>query len=240
MNKDKVIRKINKLLKLSESPNRHEAENALLKAHELMYKYKIEKSDTHIIRSDIIEKKLDIYYTPYKNTYINLILTVLAKHFMCGTYVSFTSENSTKRYINLIGLKEDVESFEAVIKFIKSYVDEWFRNYKKKVYEGGLDEEQYYKFISFNKDYNATLNSYKNTYGVGFIDGIGQLIEEQRAKIEQETGLILVVDSNIKEYIESLEEDKISKTKCNISNDYIAYAEGYADGVNAPLNKTLR
>lgn len=39
------IEKVKKLLALSKSPNRHEAEQAMLKARELMVQYKISESE---------------------------------------------------------------------------------------------------------------------------------------------------------------------------------------------------
>ena len=212
---------VKKLLALSESDNEFEAQVAMAKAQALLLKYKLTIAD--VGGNDDIEvkhKDMDWYFTEYKNAYRMHLVNCLAPLYCCEFYTS-TYEGSIKRYVHIIGHPADVEVLQAVLMFADACINEWFKAFKKK-----------------NKRWtNSRLNGWKNQYGRGFAYGIERQLSEQLHQFEQETGLVVTVPAEAKDYI--IQHTKQISLNPNLSRSSKAFDDGYADGKNAEMNTKL-
>lgn len=214
--------KIKKLLMLGKSPNENEANLAIAKAYELMLKNKLTEQDINISEKNnkkIIKFKTDIYYTKYKNSYL-MFDEELTDLFLVEKYTTSLT-NSQKRYLSYIGYEEDIKNIVDIIKFIKSYVDDWFRTYKK------------------NNSYlsNKMLQALKNCYGEGFIKGIKEQLTEKQNYYIKEKGLILTKPEEAIEFVGSLQNDFID---INNVYDESLFIKGTLDGLNCDLKHILK
>lgn len=218
---ENVIVKIKKLLSLSQSQNENEAKLALLKAQELMLRYDIsaEKiNENH--KSIVIELETKYYFTNYKNTYLAQGIEMISDLYLCKVCACCYGKSS-KRYIKIIGRDTDCKILEKVIGFIKSNVDQWTKEIKAEF------------------DINIkTLNAIKNDYGIGFCEGLLELLEKQKETIQQEQGLVLSVPKEAINYISKLNKN------CNIGNANFANNNkvlelGYISGYTAEIQNKI-
>ena len=216
-----INEKIKKLLRLAGSDNEHEARLAMARARKLMAQYKLDIKDFDESEKEIVELQTTLYWTPYKNSYRNILINKIAEKYCCVCY-SVRMGNSSKRYVTLRGYEEDVKILNDVLKFADSCIESWFKKAKKG------------KYSNYN---NADLNALKNAYGIGFANGLSDLLDEQmNCAEEQEWGLVMVVPQEAKDYKDSLFS---SNFKTNIAIDANVKTKGYIDGKNAQLNKAL-
>lgn len=219
MKKGKCIEIINKLLRLSNSSNEHEAKLALEKAYTLMLKYDISKDDVGEPAGEVIKYKTSIYYTAYKNNYLCTLACNIAEFYRCVSCTSITNK-SQKRLIVLMGTKDDCKIAESVILFIKSHVDKWFKEYKR---------ENRDKYTS------KYLQATRNNYGEGFTKGVIELLEKKREFVKEEWGLVVTTPQEAIDYKNTLKEQHF-KTNSFDTNGIL---EGYLDGKNANLEKHI-
>ena len=219
MKKEKCIEVINKLLRLSNSSNEHEAKLALEKAYTLMLKYDISKDDVGEPVGEVIEYETSIYYTAYKNSYLCTLACNIAEFYRCVSYASITHK-SQKMTIVLMGTKDDCKIAESVMLFIKSHVDKWFNEYRR---------ENRDKYTS------KYLQATRNNYGDGFTKGVIELLEQKRKFVEQEWGLVVITPQEAIDYKETLDKE-FFKTDSFDTNGIL---EGYLDGKNANLEKHI-
>lgn len=213
--------KIKKLLRLAGSDNEHEARLAMARARKLMAQYKLDIKDFDESEKKVIEHITKMYWTPYKNTYRNTLVNLIAEKYCCVSY-STRMGNSSKRYITLRGYEEDIKVLNDVITFADSCIDSWFRKAKKG------------KFANYN---NESLNAIKNAYGIGFSKGLADLLEEQMNSAEEEEwGLIMIVPQEAKDYKDSL---GTSSFRTNIAEDENIKNKGYIDGKSSKLHESL-
>lgn len=219
MKKEKCIEVINKLLRLSNSSNEHEAKLALEKAYTLMLKYDISKDDVGEPVGEVIEYVTSIYYTAYKNNYLCTLAYNIAEFYRCVSYTN-SVHGSKKRTVVLRGSKDDCKIAESVIIFIKSHVDKWFTEYKRK------------NRMKYTPEY---LQATRNNYGEGFTKAIIELLEDKRKFAKQEWGLVVITPQEAIDYKNMLEESSLKA-------DYFdarGIAEGYIDGKNTNLDKYI-
>lgn len=219
MKKEKYIEIINKLLRLSNSNNEHEAKLALEKAYTLMLKYDISKDDVGEPAGEVIEYKTSIYYTAYKNNYLCTLTCNIAEFYRCVSYAN-SVHGSKKRTVVLRGSKDDCKIAESVILFIKSHVDKWFREYRRK--NRGKYTLEY-------------LQATRNNYGEGFTKAIIELLEQKRKFVEQEWGLVVITPQEAIDYKKTLDKE-FFKTDSFDTNGLV---EGYLDGKSTQLEKHI-
>ncbi|MCR3758455.1 DUF2786 domain-containing protein [Clostridium felsineum] len=214
----KIIEKIQKLLSLSESSNEHEAEVAMLKAQELLAKYKLsikEVKEYKSYDSKIQEKVTDVTFTKAK--WKAQLAKVISENFGCYVYYK-------RRRINTIvffGREEDVIVCNLVLNYA---VDSVYSVVKKLKYQ-------------YSKNGYST-RGIENDYSLGFIDGLEEKFEEQKRN-NQEWGLVLVKD---KEVVEAHEKIKFKK-KVTMNTAYRgnedAYSKGCEDGKKFSISNKI-
>lgn len=219
MKKEKCIEIINKLLRLSNSSNEHEAKLALEKAYTLMLKYDISKDDVGEPMGEVIEYKTSIYYTEYKNNYICNLAKEIAEFYRCVSYSTYINK-SKKRIVVLMGNEDDCKIAESVILFIKSHVDKWFTEYRRK------------NRRKYTLEY---LQATRNNYGEGFTKAITELLDNKREYAKEEWGLVVTIPQEAIDYKNTLEHHTF---KANFF-DTNGLVEGYMDGKNTQLEKHI-
>lgn len=219
MKKEKCIEIINKLLRLSNSSNEHEAKLALEKAYTLMLKYDISKDDVGEPMGEVIEYKTSIYYTEYKNNYICNLAKEIAEFYRCVSYAS-SVHGSKKRIVVLMGNEDDCKIAESVILFIKSHVDKWFTEYRRK------------NRRKYTLEY---LQATRNNYGEGFTKAITELLDNKREYAKEEWGLVVTIPQEAIDYKNTLEHHTFEANFFDTNG----LVEGYMDGKNTQLEKHI-
>lgn len=219
---DQIIKRIKKLLSLSQSHNENEAQLALVKAQELMIKHHINENQISFDEPPkIIHLTTEYYFTNYKNFYLCDGINELSDLYLCKV-VFVRNKHSSKQYIKIIGNENDCRILQKVIGFIKSNVDGWTRNLKK---EYLLDD-------------NQMINNCKNDYGIGFCRGLKSLLEMQRDRIQQEEGLVISTPKEAQDYVDSL-EGLLSFKNANISYNQSLMDLGRSDGLQANIQNAI-
>lgn len=108
MDLQKIISKIEKLLKLAESGNEYEAANAMQRAQTLMSKHNIHMDDVELAEYDEVETDLD--FANKVPDYVSYLVAVVNKAFgtqaLYSTIVCHTKTQSYKRRsVNFVGPK---------------------------------------------------------------------------------------------------------------------------------------
>lgn len=219
---DQIIKRIKKLLSLSQSHNENEAQLALVKAQELMIKHHIEENQISFDEPPkIIHLTTEYYFTNYKNFYLCDGIDELSDLYLCKV-VFVRNKHSSKQYIKIIGNENDCRILQKVIGFIKSNVDGWTRKLKK----------------DYLLDDNQIINNCKNDYGLGFCRGLKSLLEMQRDRIQQEEGLVISTPKEAQDYVDGL-EGLLSFKNANISYNQSLMDLGRSDGLQANIQNSI-
>lgn len=212
MDMNNIRDKVNKLLALSASPNEAEAKAALLKAHELIGRYKLtmvelEDKPTH----NIVTLDTDITTTKYKTGYLFVLSNVIARACLCRALFTHYKGGRTHK-IKFVGFEEDarigVDIFTFVARFLKGELAKQERFYTSRGVKG--------------KDKKARLDG----YALGFAQGIKEAIDLQRDT--SEWGLVMVTPKEVDDYMSANYTEKTKLNQNRLDGD--AYARGVRDG----------
>lgn len=171
--KDKII----KLLALSKSPNENEAKLALLKARELMAKYRIEEGE---FSNDEISQKIvsrdikEITYHSRRNPWMSPLLKTFDDYY-CVTTFSTGCRGKATKHPTIAGFENDVYTCIKMIEYIFNSINSWATNY----------------IINHHIKSARDKSIITNSFGYGFIEGWNSALKEQTTK-NPEWGLILV------------------------------------------------
>jgi hypothetical protein len=134
MDRKQVIEKISKLLSLSQSPNRHEAELAAANAAELMQKYNIEmvELDRGIVEKAniILEGRMNVYQ------WETILLQACAYSNFCGTMFTTQEEGVV---LSIIGRDLNTKAAKMMFKYLYDAgrrLSESYGRHKHKFLEG--------------------------------------------------------------------------------------------------------
>ncbi len=211
MTEEKVLDKIRKVLAMTKSSYREEAEAALLKAQELMAQHGLTMAEVEIEREDKNEKQVTDTCISQKRRnawYEKTLANIIGNNFRCGSYTTLG------RGIYFIGLKEDVEIAREVFHYALTAM----------LY---LADE----YVKCHKDVNwmrFDARGIKNDYITGFLSG---LRDKYREQVESKGyALILVKDALV---VKAMEKKKLKKRRDNnhvTSGSSLAFDAGYEDG----------
>lgn len=233
-NRDAVMKKIEKLLRLSKSTNQHEAELALAKANELMAEYQIESADVELAKAKEEAPLEDEYYTvkdlKMKYRWIVDLAGACAKLYD-GDAINILNLHETR--IQFVGPKGNIQlmkvTFEYLYESWKSIVENDLRTAKTKFLR-----DQGYSFQP------RDTMKFKLGHGTAFSTAIywrvDRLVKERKSKLEKyETGKALVVvnEDNLNKWY-SENGVKIRKMKQSRGNS-VGREYGHAAGSSIPL-----
>jgi len=158
---DRILLRIRKLMALSESRNKHEAEAAMIKAYELMAHYNIDLIEQDKTRDfvSIFVGQPALRHT--RDTYY-LSSLLVDFYFVQGIWVSAWVAEREKmgRVLEITGTPENVVSAEYVYDFVKNHINlQWPR---------------------YNKRKKLTLHR-KTDFATGIIEGFRSRLESRQA-----------------------------------------------------------
>lgn len=209
--REKLMIKIKNLLDLANNnPSENEAISAALKAQELMAKYEIqeeelcEKQEKELWHAENINEKQG------GNTKWKAVLaSIIAKNFCCKVYANNRGSVKTRVFY---GYKEDAEIALQVYNFLVEVANKLssklYREYKSK---------------------HGTGAGIKNTYLLGFCEGVKEALSKQS------TALMIVTSPEVEKGFEQFsEKEGMTNKKIQIKkrNDKKIYDTGKRDGRN--------
>jgi hypothetical protein len=216
---NKEIDKIRKLLKLSESPNIHEAQKAMAKAQELAYKSGIKITEVTDEEETIISKSATKKRTrtPIEE---REIASILANNFRVKVYQRFDWNDMST--IIVIGLSSDVELFQAVFSFaIQSY---------------RILKNRFLSEFKSNHPRIRKISKITNTYLFGFLSGLKLKFRQNVEKY----ALTVTAPDCVEDALHNL---KLAKGKQGrepkFSMDATVWNRGYTDGKTVEIHKSL-
>lgn len=181
---DRILIRIKKLLALAQSRNQYEAESAMIKAHELIAKYNIDRMALDRKRNYLsifltepaLRQSRDVYHLA------NLIQEF---YFVQGIWVpAFVMEKGKMgRVLEISGTRQNIAMASYVYDFVKRFIETEWTDYNHK----------------------KRLNRYRKTdFSVGIIEGFRHKLSRQTEKHRQRTDirdLVWVQDRQLKEYM---------------------------------------
>lgn len=181
---DKLLLRVKKLLALAQSHNRHEADAAMLKAHELIAKYNLnlfsEGQNRNFFSVFVGSPALRHHREEY-----HLAHLLQDFYFVQGIWVSAYVLNKMKlgRVLEISGTKQNIQ--------IASYVYDFVRHFIQSQWE------------SFNS--SRKLNRYRKTdFAIGIIEGFRSKLEGKRVLLteqKEQLALIKLEDPLLSKYI---------------------------------------
>lgn len=211
--------KIKKLLALAESPVEAEARAAMLKAKELLVKYKVEMSDlTKNVDQDVIEIDTGMTFTARTDYWMSPLSAVIAENYCCIAIIQHLKHKQTQHVI-FVGLEQDAmickEIFMFAVSCIRSDIQANTPNY-----------------IATN---TKAKRSFSSNYACGYVMGIKSAFEQQK---EDNPAWALVL--TVPEAAQNIVNSAPIKTY-NIHNfDDQAYEQGITDGKKFSPSRTLK
>ncbi len=213
---DSSIRdKIAKLLALAESPNEHEAKLALLRARELMAKYKLRPEECQKAKNaKVVRGTIGITCTAMTNSWAPTLSAVIAESYCCRSYR--TREHGRRTYtIGLVGLEEDFEICKRILLYAYDCIFSYCKhNIPKDPHEP-----------------SGTYRSRCNAYGWGFTHVVKKALEEQKEQ-NQEWGLVLVIPQAVDDSMKDMGKPSIFGRDKTTWDDFHYKAAGYQDGAS--------
>lgn len=231
MNKKQIVDKIQKLLALASSSNENEAKTAASMAQSLLVKY-------NLTMTDVEEDPEQKYHSEFVDTgrqrfdpawkfiqsllrdffFVEIVQTKKRVRIDKDTVTYWDSTKVVNCYV-MFGQPHNVEIAKYIRDFLMRSFAELFKDYRKRT--------------------GAELGS-RNSFYMGLFSGLHEQLKTTRQKVENETGLVVVEDADLKDFIDkNLGKVKSSPSKYVVSNDSQAMAEGYEAGKNLSIARGL-
>jgi hypothetical protein len=215
---DGIKERIAKLLALSENPNEYEAKAAMLKARDMMARYKLSMKDIGGSgKVEIKRARTKVRFTFRKNKWIVDLSCTISKAYCCKSVSVFPDRRHPQtREIEMWGIGEDAEIAANVFAYAVRCIEE--RN-------GGVIGR-----------YGATLaRELCEGYGFGFAQGVREAFRRQSEQ-NQEWGLVVAVPKAVTDATDKLEKSKPIEVEIKAVQDY---RRGYRDGLEFTPDKKL-
>ena len=218
MENENIKKKISKLLALATSPNENEARVALLKAQELMARYKLETSDIVDHEKQTIKHiNTGIMHGARHDPWAWNLASTIADNYCCSTYCSRWSGKQNSE-ICFVGFEDDAEICANVFKYAVESVYSVQKTIKKKY-----------------KDFTAkSVRMVLQGYGYGFASGLKAAYDEKR-KENQEWGLVLVTPVEVKNELSGMAV-RATRSSGGYNNEY---GRGFSDGKSFDSTKRV-
>ena len=205
----KIVKKIKKLLALSESSNESEATNALMKAQELLAKHKLslkEVKDLKIYNSSIKEKISKVSFTKAK--WKAKLASIIADNFGCYYYFK-TKRTHT---IAFFGREEDVIVCNILLEYAVHCINSSVKRLRYKYLKNGYSTK-----------------GIENDYALGFVKGLNDMFKKQKMENKQ-WGLVLAKDLEVVEAHKNIKFKGTVNTKTEFKGYTDIYHKGYEEG----------
>jgi len=219
---DKILEKIKKLLALAASSNEHEAKAAAEAANRLLVKHNLTMQQTKE-KSEIKTHKTGhktIYGTPHQRFISSLLINFFfVRVFRQPTVVGTTVDGRRKIEWETIIVGRNVNVQVAI------YVQDFLAAQFPKLW------------LAFKHEHDASEKSRKSYYH-GLYVGLCAQLETTKTDVEQQTGLVIVPDADITNFMTQLQL-KSAKAARETHFDGSAFINGQEDGKNLRLNRAV-
>lgn len=177
MAKASTIReKIAHLLALAESPEPEEAKAALLRARELMAKYKLRPEECVDVRdAKIVRQTIGVTCTAMTNPWASALASVIAERYCCQAY-RHRMRGAKVITVGMVGFEDDFEISKRIFLYAHDCVTSAIKHSVKKD----------------PKDPPGTYRERCNAFGWGFVYGVAAAFKDQEEE-HKDWGLVLVV-----------------------------------------------
>lgn len=222
--------KIRKLLAVSKSKSDAEAQTALLKARELMAKYKLtEEECSEVLKKGVVKLNTGVSCTKTIGPWMIALSGIIAEAYRCEN-ILFRRPGSKTYDIGFVGMEDDAGLCEELFKFAVDNVQERNKNMSKALHK----EYKGYKIATYVRDR-------ANSYGFGFAAGLKHAFDLQTKAKTQEWGLVLQTPQEVKDILSGMSETNFSTKYDNVENvSGSDYCEGEVDGKRFSTKSTLR
>jgi len=209
---EKLLVKIHNLFKLAEgNTNPNEAQNAMLKAQQLMTQNGIEQSEVNQIikpKEVLSENITEFGRLSWWEKQLSLII---AHNFRCEIYIKKAKSGGS---IVFIGLKDDVQLAKMVYNFSVIAI-----------------QNDTVNFVKQYKKYHVVYNvGVKNDYMMGWLRGLDTKYKEQVS--QNGWGLMLVKDPLVQQELSKIHLRKSQSSSVSHGNDRNVYDKGFEKGKN--------
>lgn len=210
-----IKKKIAKLLALSSSPNEKEAQEALLKARELMAKHELSPEECQQGSSaKVVMRTVGVECTKMTDPWAVQLGAVIGKRYCCEVYRGIPFHGSKKTVVGFVGLEDDFEVCRRVYRYAYECVQSWCRRNR------ALQKGQYR---------GKELREMCNAYGWGFCNGLEAAFAAQD-QAQQEWGLVLSPPQAVADVVDKMGK-RSSYGKANLNGWRARYANaGYNEG----------
>lgn len=218
MNKDQVIRKIEKLLALANSTNEHEARLAAERANVLLVKFNLSMQE---LGQDSVYKEKIVFRGRVRTNESMYITSILVEHFFVKIIrdVSGRGKDRELKWV-LVGEESNVQIAEYVFGFLQHQFEQCWKQYKKET--------------------GATTKS-RQAYYIGLHNGLNEQLKQKRKAVEQEMGLTVVPDAGLLAWMSennpNLRKGGFGSRRATRDDD--ALNAGFNDGKNMKVRKGL-
>ena len=210
--------KIKKLLALGTSPNENEAKAALLKARELMAKYKMSDADFEDVKkAELKHMECDVKWTTDSGEiWLAELCKVIADNYCCVA-AWMTTKGTRTHALRISGMTGDVEICKAAVEYAVGFV------------RGNIKAIQ-------RKYYQQDPKTIASSYAKGFIIGLDIAFDQQKEE-HPEWALVVVKPEEVSNYEDKLGNKSVKTKKTGFNAT--AYSRGVNDGVAFNAGKLL-
>lgn len=219
--KKSIIEKIQKLLSLANSSNENEAKLAAQKATELLTKYNLSMQEV-----EVSQREYEAMHYAGKNSRSPMehkyIFGLLTKFFFVkvvrGRKIDYVT---MKKHVvwSFFGQEHNVKIAHFVFAFLDNTFNNLYAEYKKT---------------------NETERTSRNSFYFGLYRGLREQLEAGKKKVESETGLVVVNDPGIDDFIESqVGKTRNVPTRSSGRYDSAAFNKGVEQGKNIRISMAL-
>ena len=210
MSNEKIIEKIQKLLALGGSENKHEAELSMKKAQDLMVKHNltmqaIDNHDSEYIGEAGKEYKRESVEAKYVNS-------ILSEFFFVSV---IKSRNFQGKFITIVGEKNNVKTAQHMKVYLTNVFKVLWSDYRAKT---------------------GCPNKSKQSFYMGLFRGFSEKMREQRKESEIKFEMVLVNDPKVESKVTEM-FGKVSNTTRRVNTgDGAALSEGKNQGRKLNVN----
>jgi hypothetical protein len=129
-----ILRKVKKLMALSSSTNQHEAEQALLKAQEILLKHNLENVHTDLNGEETSYYMVRMFVMPRLSRKVSSISRILSTFFV----TTINTKHHSFSCLDVVGTKENLEISQYVAHFLDIELDRLWLQVKKEYGLSGL------------------------------------------------------------------------------------------------------
>ncbi|MDR4498699.1 MAG: SprT-like domain-containing protein [Candidatus Scalindua sp.] len=214
----KLLEKVHKLLALAESPNEHEAQNAMAKAHELLLRHNLSLLDVHTKWNYIHKQVGEVERT---NPIKSIISAILCKFFFVEaiwTYGYDQQRNRSGRILEIYGTPENVEMAE--------YVYDYLQNISELLWE------------EHKRQKRLTGNRHRRTFIYGLLNGFYHKLDNRIS--ENLTGhLVWKGDPRLKDFFHRRNPKLVRSSSRYSRSCQDTYNSGISQGKNLVIHKGI-